>query len=140
MRRYGLIGYPITHSFSPGYFSQKFVSEGIQDARYDLYPLELIEEFSKLDGLEGVNVTIPYKEQVIPYLTRLSPEAEAIGAVNTIRFLMNGDIEGHNTDVYGFEESLDKLTKGFRPRTALVLGTGGAGSLRTCDPPTLAAP
>ena len=125
MRRFGLIGYPITHSFSPGYFSKKFESEGIHDARYDLYPLERIEQFDELRNLKGLNVTIPYKESVIPFLDELSREAAEIGAVNTIKF-DQGKKKGYNTDIYGFEHSLLPLMKDKKIEQALVLGTGGA--------------
>lgn len=125
MNKYGLIGYPITSSFSPGYFSRKFEREGISDSRYDLYPLEQIEQFEQLSGVKGINVTIPYKELVMPYLDGLSKEAERIGAVNTIKYI-DGKKIGHNTDVYGFEESLVPLFGETQPKQALVLGTGGA--------------
>ena len=125
-RKFGLIGYPITHSFSPGYFSHKFESEGILDADYSLYPLSRIEEFLALKGMTGVNVTIPYKEQVIPYLDNLSKDARAIGAVNTIKYTRTGETCGYNTDCYGFQHSLLGINKDKPPRNALVLGTGGA--------------
>lgn len=126
-RQYGLIGYPLSHSFSPGYFAEKFANEGISDAHYDLYPLEQISDVQELlDGsLSGINVTIPYKEQVIPYLDVLDEEAAAIGAVNTIRF-EHGITKGYNTDVYGFEQSLLGACEGHLPERALILGTGGA--------------
>lgn len=126
-RQYGLIGYPLSHSFSPGYFAEKFANEDIVDAHYDLYPLEQISEVQKLlDGsLSGINVTIPYKEQVIPYLDVLDEEAAAIGAVNTIKF-DRGLVKGYNTDVYGFEQSLLGACDGHLPAKALILGTGGA--------------
>ncbi len=130
-RLFGLIGYPLSHSFSRKFFSEKFQNEGLHDHAYRLFPLESIDGFPALfdeyANWVGLNVTLPYKEQVIPFLDRLSPEAEEIGAVNTIR-LNRGIREGFNTDVYGFEKSLldwaprEKLQAG----TALVLGTGGA--------------
>ncbi len=126
MRKFGLIGYPLSHSFSPGYFATKFKAEGIEDAQYDLYPLEDIDAFADLEGFRGINVTIPYKEKVIPFLDELTKEAEQIGAVNTILF-EDGKKIGHNTDVYGFEISLTSMWKeGTQPKSALVLGTGGA--------------
>lgn len=127
MRKYGLIGYPLTHSFSPGYFANKFKEAGICDAQYQLYPLERIEEVSEmLDGdIEGLNVTIPYKERVMPYLDEIDKDAQAIGAVNTIK-ISNGKSIGYNTDIYGFEQSLKEICGEQFPQKALVLGTGGA--------------
>lgn len=123
---YGLIGYPLGHSFSPEYFAKKFAALNI-DARYDLYPLASISEFNSLlhkHSFRGLNVTIPYKEQVISYLDKLDEVAEKVGAVNTISF-RDGVRTGYNTDVVGFAESLVPL---LRPQhtQALVLGTGGA--------------
>ena len=130
MERYGLIGKTLVHSFSKRFFTEKFASEGI-DARYDLFELPEIEGFTKLiqtDGLCGLNVTIPYKEVVMPYLDELDETARAIGAVNTIQInRRNGglSLKGFNTDAIGFENSLKPL---LRPchKQALVLGTGGA--------------
>ena len=128
MRQFGLIGYPLTHSFSKKYFSEKFQREGISDARYDTFPLESIEQFPGLveqfPDLCGLNVTIPYKKAVIPYLDALDPAAEAIGAVNCIR-RYNGKLSGYNTDAIGFEQSLVPLLQP-HPGKALILGTGGA--------------
>jgi shikimate dehydrogenase len=128
LKKYGLIGYPLTHSFSKGYFSEKFEKEGIENAVYDTYPLEKINDFIPLlrnnPSLVGLNVTIPYKEAVIPYLDELSAEAKIIGAVNTIK-IINGKKIGFNSDVVGFEESLLKHLKPIH-NNALVLGTGGA--------------
>ena len=126
MKKYGLIGYPLSHSFSPGYFAQKFKDEGITDRKYDLYPLQEISEFKNLGLMSGINVTIPYKEQVMVYLDELSIEAETIGAVNTIKYV-NGKKIGYNTDAYGFMHSLSPLwIDRDQPQKALVLGTGGA--------------
>lgn len=127
MRAFGLIGYPLGHSFSKGFFTEKFQREKIA-AQYENYPLQSIRELSVLlarhPELEGLNVTIPYKEQVIPYLHDLSPVVAAIGACNCIR-IQNGRLMGFNTDVVGFEQSLrKKLEPGHR--RALVFGTGGA--------------
>ena len=124
-RKFGLIGYPLTHSFSPGYFARKFTEEEIADAQYDLYPLSQIDEFTSLKDIVGLNVTIPYKEQVIPYLDELSDEAKSIGAVNTIHFI-DGKKVGYNTDVIGFKDSLEPLLNKEKETSALVLGTGGA--------------
>ncbi len=128
MRRFGLIGFPLGHSFSVGYFADKFAREAIVDASYENFPLETIEDLPALlrekSDLCGVNVTIPYKRQVIPYLDALSEEARQIGAVNCIR-IDRGRLTGYNTDAYGFRRSLETLIGTQRP-DALVLGTGGA--------------
>ncbi|WP_235296862.1 shikimate dehydrogenase family protein [Portibacter marinus] len=126
-RKFGLIGYPLKHSFSPGYFAEKFNKEEIEDAVYDLYELERIDQFENLKRSEiaGLNVTIPYKEAVMPYLDMLSPEAVSIGAVNTIKFTDQG-LMGYNTDCYGFKNSLTSFYGNRKPTRALVLGTGGA--------------
>jgi shikimate dehydrogenase len=125
--RYGLIGYPLGHTFSPGYFKDKFDKEGIQDISYHSYPLKDITMLKSLltSGVNGLNITIPYKEQSIPYVDRLSEEAAFIGAINTIK-VTPAETIGYNTDVYGFRKSLEEsfnLPKGTK---ALVLGTGGA--------------
>ncbi len=128
MRQFGLIGYPLSHSFSKGYFAQKFKKENITDAQYDTFPLEnihLIEQlFNQKSNLFGLNVTIPYKQQVIPFLDSLEEAAAKIGAVNTIKFI-DGKKIGYNSDVYGFEMSLKPLLKKHH-NFALILGTGGA--------------
>ena len=130
LQRFGLIGYPITKSFSQKYFNEKFQREGIH-AFYDLYPLEKIEEFRELvaeNEFRGLNVTIPYKQQVIPYLTTLDETAKEIGAVNVIQFVHHRgrvELKGWNTDAIGFEESLRPLLKEYH-KQALILGTGGA--------------
>lgn len=127
MRLFGLVGYPLSHSFSPGYFTKKFREAKI-DAEYRLFPLEDIQHFPALiEGypqLSGLNVTIPYKEMVIPYLDTLDNTAMAIGAVNCIR-TNNGRLEGFNTDAAGFFQSISPLLQGHHTR-ALILGTGGA--------------
>jgi shikimate dehydrogenase len=127
MRTFGLIGYPLSHSFSVRYFAEKFSRENIADAVYENFPLESIEELTILlrnKELSGLNVTIPYKESVIEYLDELDPFAEAIGAVNCIKFT-NGKLKGFNTDIFGFGESLKQYLAGQRP-DALILGTGGS--------------
>ncbi|MEZ4771783.1 MAG: shikimate dehydrogenase [Bacteroidia bacterium] len=129
-RIFGLIGKKLGHSFSKKYFSAKFEQLGTDD-RYELFELPVIDLFPALTeqyrslGLTGLNVTIPYKTAVIPYLNWLSPEAAAIGAVNTIRVEENG-LSGHNSDISGFRQSLEKFLAGNKPEKALVLGTGGA--------------
>lgn len=128
MKQFGLIGYPLSHSFSKGYFSEKFQKESILNCQYDIFPLEKIEDFTDLcaqyKNLKGLNVTIPYKEKIIPFLDELNDEAQEIGAVNTIKFT-NGKMTGYNTDCYGFEMSLKPLLKAHHT-SALILGTGGA--------------
>ncbi len=130
-RHFGLIGFPLTHSFSPGYFTAKFEREGLTDCRYDAYPLPSLDHLPKLladnPDLEGMNVTIPYKSQIILYLHELSEEAAAIGAVNVIK-IRDGHLTGHNSDIFGFEVSLRNFLPNPFPTNlkALVLGTGGA--------------
>lgn len=127
-RLFGLIGYPLSHSFSKRYFSDKFHQEALKDHSYELYPISDISQLPSLlqehPDLEGINVTIPYKEQVIPFLDELSPVVEEIGACNCIR-IRNGRLTGFNTDVIGFEETLSRKLMPHH-RHALVLGTGGA--------------
>lgn len=127
MRSFGIIGYPLTHSFSKGFFSKKFELEGIH-ARYETYPLTSIAEFPGLlkehPDLEGINVTIPYKTAVIPYLDECSPVVMEIQACNCIR-IVDGKLIGHNTDVIGFEKSFTKYLRA-EHAPAFVLGTGGA--------------
>lgn len=125
---FGLIGKKLGHSFSKKYFTDKFEREGVA-ARYELFELASIDAFPHLlaaqPALRGLNVTIPYKAEVIPFLDTLSPAAAAVGAVNTIR-ICKGHLEGHNTDIYGFQVSLENLLQGVSIRHALILGTGGA--------------
>ena len=128
MKRYGLIGYPLSHSFSGAYFASKFEIENIADCRYDLFPIEQISELPALlyefPELRGLNVTIPYKEQVLNYLDSMTDAVEEIGACNCIK-IDNGKLMGHNTDVFGFEAILDPLLLP-QHRDAFILGTGGA--------------
>ncbi len=131
MDKYGLIGYPLTHSFSIGFFNEKFKSEGI-DAIYENFEIPSIEDFPEVvdtnPNLKGLNVTLPYKERVIAYLDFLSPEARAIGAVNVIKVSHKGkdtQLKGYNSDVIGFTKSIDPLIKPYHKK-ALILGTGGA--------------
>ena len=129
---YGLIGYPLSHSFSPGYFSERFQREQI-DAVYRLFPLADIHELTTLlkdiPQLKGLNVTIPYKEAVIPFLDVMDEAAKAVGAVNCIN-IHNGRLKGYNTDIIGFERSLTPLLQP-QHNKALVLGTGGAAKAIT---------
>lgn len=128
IKQYGLIGFPLSHSFSPSYFKAKFEREKIANCHYDLFPLKKIEDFSALlevqKNLSGLNVTIPYKEEIIPYLDEMDEIAKSVGAVNTIQF-ENGKLKGYNTDVIGFQESLSGIVQDFHTK-ALILGTGGA--------------
>ncbi len=129
---YGLIGYPLGHSFSENYFNQKFSSEGIK-ASYVNFEIPSIENFPKVIGanpnLCGLNVTIPYKQQVIPYLDEIDAEAEAIGAVNVIKFIREKGrglrLKGYNSDIIGFCDSISPLLLPTH-KNALVLGNGGA--------------
>ncbi|MGK0363782.1 MAG: shikimate dehydrogenase [Saprospiraceae bacterium] len=129
MNQYGLIGYPLSHSFSKKYFSDKFELEGIENHSYSLFPLERIDDLTmlleSLSDLKGLNVTIPYKEYVLDFLDEIDDAAANIGAVNTIR-ITAGKLKGYNTDVYGFEISLLKLLGNAKIENALILGTGGA--------------
>jgi shikimate dehydrogenase len=132
MRKFGLIGYPLGHSFSKGYFLKKFQKENITDCTYDNYSIEKIERLDLVikqnPELIGLNVTIPYKQQVINFLNELDDEAALIGAVNLIKIDRSKEkaiLKGYNTDVYGFEESIKKVLK-YHHKKALILGTGGA--------------
>ena len=128
-RKFGLIGKAVGHSFSKIHFDEKFFREGLMDCRYDLYALPQIGDIRTLlkenPELEGINVTVPYKEEVLPFLDRISAEAEAIGAVNVIR-VRNGKLEGFNTDATAFQETLGHWSEELKGQSALVLGTGGS--------------
>ncbi len=128
-RRFGLLGKDIGHSFSAGYFTARFAKDGATDCTYENFDLPNIEQFPTFikenPDLSGLNVTIPYKEQVIPFLDSLSRKATQIGAVNVIRFTKNGKLKGYNSDYYGFEKSLQPLLQSHHQK-ALILGTGGA--------------
>ena len=127
MNTYGLIGYPLGHSFSRKFFTEKFATEGI-DAQYLNFEIPSIEEFPNIiknnPTLRGLNVTIPYKQQVMQYLDEISEEAKAIGAVNVVKVSEEG-LTGYNSDVIGFVESIKPLLK-VHHKKALILGTGGA--------------
>ena len=132
MKQLGLIGYPLGHSFSKKYYQEKFRNEGIDHIDYDLYPISSITDFPSLylnnSDFYGVNVTIPYKKDVLAYLNELSEEAEEIGAVNCIQIKHTDHgihLKGFNTDAYGFQMSLHLLLKP-QHQKALVLGNGGA--------------
>ena len=144
MKKFGLIGFPLGHSFSKKYFTEKFEREGLTDCSYELFPLENISDVQSLitanPDLCGLNVTIPHKIGIMYYLDKVTPEAKAIDAVNCIKIIkqkpvesfftgeitsMKVRLEGHNTDAYGFEASLKPLLKKYHNK-ALVLGNGGA--------------
>ena len=132
MDKYGLIGYPLGHSFSISYFNQRFQDEGI-DAVYENYEIPNIDALPEVLGsnpeLKGLNVTIPYKEKVIPFLDSIAPEARAIGAVNVIRVTHRGnktELKGYNSDVIGFTKSIEPMLDKKWHQKALILGTGGA--------------
>jgi shikimate dehydrogenase len=144
MRKFGLIGFPLGHSFSKKYFTEKFEREGLTNCVYDQYPLENISDVQGLINSDpelcGLNVTIPHKIGVMYYLDKVTPEAKAIDAVNCIKIIkqkpvesfftgeftsMKVRLEGYNTDEYGFEASLKPLLKKYH-KQALVLGSGGA--------------
>ncbi len=128
MKRYGLIGHPLKHSQSRFYFNEKFEHEGL-DCRYQHFDLKSIEEIHEVmetyPDLCGFNVTIPYKEAIIPLLDEIDPTAKEVGAVNVVT-IQNGRLKGYNTDVYGFSQLLERALKGKEVEHALVLGTGGA--------------
>lgn len=128
-RLFGLIGKPLSHSFSRQYFSARFEKESLGHCRYELFELDDIADINGLiaahDHLEGLNVTIPYKVKVMPYLDHLDETAQATGAVNCIR-IRGGVRKGYNTDCLGFEKSLAESAGLSRIKTALVLGNGGA--------------
>lgn len=136
MDKYGLIGYPLGHSFSIGYFNEKFQNENI-DAVYENFEISSLDSLEEViatnPGLKGLNVTIPYKERVMSYLDTITPEARAIGAVNVIRVTHKGNktlLKGYNSDVIGFTRSIEPMLEPFHKK-ALVLGTGGAAKAIT---------
>ena len=134
MRLFGLIGYPLEHSFSPHYFADKFQREGLTDCEYRAFPIKALDELmnllAKYPNLEGLNVTKPYKQMVLNYLNTVDGEAYSIGAVNTVKIRFREDqggffLKGFNTDIYGFYQSLSPLLKSSH-KQALILGSGGA--------------
>jgi shikimate dehydrogenase len=152
MKHYGLIGFKLSHSFSKKYFTEKFEKEGIEDVKYDLFPLEHIKDLPALlhniPNLCGLNVTVPYKMDVLKYLDWIEHDARSAGAVNCIRIMAESPVlaaftgevgikghdfrlEGFNTDIYGFEMSLRPLLKNHHDQ-ALVLGDGGAAQAVKC--------
>lgn len=129
MYKLGLLGKNISYSFSRNYFKTKFEKENITGVSYENFDIETISSFPEIikntEVLKGLNVTIPYKEDVIPFLDKLNKKAKAIGAVNTIKITKKGKLVGYNTDCYGFINSLKPLLKKHHKK-ALILGTGGA--------------
>lgn len=134
MRTFGLIGYPLTHSFSGKYFAGKFEKERIYDAKYELFELSNINDLPALlekhPDIKGLNVTIPYKLEVIPFLDALDKSAESIGAVNVIK-VNDGKLTGYNSDIFGFQKSLEKMI-GDAKTQALILGNGGSAKAVKC--------
>ena len=128
-KRFGLLGKNINYSFSKGYFTDKFNNENFEGCTYENFDVQEITSFPEIikntPNLKGLNVTIPYKETVIPFLDKLSKKATLIGAVNTIKITKKGKLKGYNTDYYGFKKSLEPLLQPHH-RKALILGTGGA--------------
>ncbi len=132
MDLYGIIGNPLTHSFSPRFFTEKFLKEGI-DAQYLKFEITSISHFPDVvreyAELKGLNVTIPYKEVVMPFLDSIDPQAEEIGAINVIKFIKEGGVirlVGYNSDIIGFQNSIAPLLNADIHKKALILGTGGA--------------
>lgn len=128
--KYGLVGKDIAYSFSRGYFKEKFEKLQLENYKYVNFDLQQISELEQIiqlkeGGLQGMNVTIPYKEEVMAYLTSIDEDAKAIGAVNTIKLNKDGSVVGYNTDVYGFKTSIQPMLKEHHTK-ALILGTGGA--------------
>ena len=123
----GLIGFPLSHSFSPGWFKEKFKREGLSEWSYQLMPLPEISSLPELlasrQNLRGFNVTIPHKQDILPFLDKVAPQAARIGAVNTVQITDEGEIIGHNTDAPAFEESLHRFLGSVSRGKALVLDT-----------------
>ena len=139
---YGLIGKKLAHSFSKDYFTEKFKKEGLVDHEFRLFELgdiTQVTELAKQDDLKGFNVTIPYKETIIPYLTQVSGSAQKVGAVNVVK-IVDGQMHGHNSDYYGFKTSLEKWLPKEVDISALVLGTGGASKAVTAALEDLSIP
>ncbi|WP_396146270.1 shikimate dehydrogenase family protein [Flavobacterium sp.] len=128
-KKFGLIGKDISYSFSKKYFTEKFAQDLYEDCSYENFDILNIEDFPSIlknnPNLKGLNVTIPYKESIIPYLDTVSDKAFQIGAVNVIRFTKKGNLKGYNSDWFGFKKSLEPLLQPHHKK-ALILGTGGA--------------
>ena len=134
--RFGLLGRNISYSFSKGHFTDKFKDPVFEGYTYENFDIEDINYFTELiknnPDLRGLNVTIPYKEAILPFLDKLSKKATAIGAVNTIKFTKKGKLKGYNTDYYGFKKSLEPLLQPHHTK-ALILGTGGVAANSSCS-------
>jgi shikimate dehydrogenase len=143
MRLFGLIGYPLGHSFSKKYFTRKFAEEQIPDSAYELFEISSIDQFPEVfrqhPNLRGLNVTVPYKQAVMPFLDHIDPAAARIGAVNTI-LLADGLKTGYNSDYIGFRQSLLAFYPVTERSAALVLGTGGAAKAVVAALDDLAVP
>lgn len=128
-KKFGLVGRNISYSFSQKYFTEKFAAEALTDHSYENFDLQKIDDFPKLvtdfPALCGLNITIPYKESILPFLDKISTNAQKIGAVNTIRITKERKLKGHNTDWFGFMKSLKPMLEP-NHKKALILGTGGA--------------
>ncbi|RKD90545.1 shikimate dehydrogenase family protein [Mangrovibacterium diazotrophicum] len=132
MKTYGLIGYRLGYSFSKGFFTEKFEKENLQEHEYVNFELDTIDEFpgifEKNDHIAGLNCTIPYKQQIMPFLDEIDEEAATVGAINTVKIIRSEagvKLKGFNTDIYGFENSLKPMLSE-KHKKALILGTGGA--------------
>ncbi|WP_372775486.1 shikimate dehydrogenase [Mangrovibacterium sp.] len=132
MKTYGLIGYRLGYSFSKGFFTEKFEKENLKEHEYVNFELDKIDEFpsifEKNDHIGGLNCTIPYKQQLIPFMDEIDAEAAKVGAINTVKIIHSETgtkLKGFNTDIYGFENSLKPML-GEKHKKALILGTGGA--------------
>ncbi len=130
-QKFGLVGFPLSHSFSKKYFTEKFQELGLADSHsYELYEMEDVNQLRDVvqntEGLRGLNVTIPHKLNVLPLLSEIDAAAERIGAVNVIKVLEDKSLKGYNSDYYGFKRSLEEFLDGKKDIKALVLGNGGA--------------
>ena len=128
LKQFGLVGKNIDYSFSKKYFSEKFEKENLDNCSYQNFDIQSVFEITQIiknSNLAGLNVTIPYKEEIIPFLDKISKKAKKIGAVNTIKITKKGKLKGFNTDFYGFQKSLNSLLNE-NHKKALILGTGGA--------------
>lgn len=132
MKTFGLVGYPLGHSFSKKFFSEKFLTEKLSDHQYLNFEIDSIENFptifNQYDNIGGLNCTIPYKQQIIPFLNEIDDEAREVGAVNTVKILQTPQgisLKGFNTDVIGFERSIKPMLGSIHQK-AIILGTGGA--------------
>lgn len=132
MKTYGLIGYRLGYSFSKGFFTEKFEKENLKEHEYVNFELDTIDEFPGIfkanDHIAGLNCTIPYKQQIMPFLDEIDAEAAEVGAINTVKIIRSAEglkLKGFNTDIYGFENSLKPMLSE-KHKKALILGTGGA--------------